>query len=287
MAAKLTLKCCRSGGMFASARDMTKVGLAILRSTLMKASTTRRWLKPVSYTADMMAGVSSPWGTRRIHIPGPNPHRSITAFTKAGRTKYHLAVASMLPDWGLGFTVLGAGNFSGNIGFEFLDYIGSVLIPGYDTAARSQANATYGGLYVSTTDEDSWLSIRTDPDKPGMGIGQWLSNGTNMVVVGLQLSAGVWDPPIQAAVRLYYTGREVVEADGSKRQAFKAMFEDEGYPNRDQPKPFSTDCGIWLSQTGVTYGALPLDEFIFHLDPNGRVTGVENIALRAFLEKVA
>jgi hypothetical protein len=272
--------------MFASAGDITKLGLAILRSTLLRPATTRRWLKPVSYTADMMAGVSAPWGTRRIRVPGPNPHRSITAYTKAGRTKYHLATISMLPDWGLGFTVLGAGNFSGSSAFDFLDFMGSVLIPAYDAAARNQANATYGGLYVSETVQNSWLYISTDPTKPGMGVGPWFSNGTNMVVVGLQVAAGVWDPPIQPSVRLYYTGREAVAADGSRRQAFKAIFEDEGFPNRDWPMPFSTDCGTWLSQTGVTYGSLPLDEFIFHLDPKGKVTGVENIALRTILKKM-
>jgi hypothetical protein len=108
-----------------------------------------------------------------------------------------------------------------------------------------------------------------------------------MLLVGLQLAAGVWDPPQQAAARLYYTGREAVAADNFKRQAFKAVFEDEGYPSRDQVMPFSTDCAMWLSQTGVTYGSLPLDEFIFHFNPQGEVTAVENIALRVVLKKVA
>jgi hypothetical protein len=54
--------------MYSSSGDMSSLGRAILRSTLLKPAMTRRWLKPTSFTSDPKALVGMPWGIRRIQL---------------------------------------------------------------------------------------------------------------------------------------------------------------------------------------------------------------------------
>lgn len=272
--------------MYSSAKDLTTLGLSILKSTLIKPAQTRRWLKPVDFTSDFVASVGSPWGIRRINISTTSDYRNILTYVKAGRFRWYSSLVALLPDWDLGFTILGAGNYTDNIGFEFADLIGEVVIPAYDYIARDEADKTYSGVYSSNSGLNSSLTISTNSSKPGLGIGPWISNGTDMVDYGLRLNTGSSTPGAQPEVRLYYSKREAVAADGSKRQAFKAVFEDTGFPPTEG-KMFSTDCASWLALTGVTYGAQPLDEFVFNLDPSGNVVSLENVALRDTLYKVS
>jgi hypothetical protein len=103
------------------------------------------------------------------------------------------------------------------------------------------------------------------------------------VVMGANVSQDYW-PKVQPSVRLYPTGLQDSQPDGSKLVAFKAVFEDLSLPSVSGP--FSTDCATWVSVTGIVYGSKPLDEFIFHIDSSGKVTSVENAALRVKLNKV-
>jgi hypothetical protein len=269
--------------MFSSAADLSTLGLAILKSSLISPTLTRRWLKPIAFTADMRAALGIPWGLRRIPLSDTNPYRTITSFNKGGAIRYYSVLLTLIPDWDIGFTVLLAGNVTS--GFPFADLIGQALIPAFDAVARDEANTLYSGTYSSNDNINSSLVVSTDPTKPGLGVGPWISNGTDMVNMALRLQSGSKSPANTPEVRLYWTGLESVAADGSKRQAFKAVFEDTGFTLPDQPKMFSTNCAAWLSQTGTTYGGLPLDEFVFHLDPAGKVVGIENLGLRTTLSK--
>ena len=56
--------------MFTSAGDLTQLGRAIMKSTLIKPSVTRRWLKPSSFLPDPRSAVGAPWGIRQIPIEG-------------------------------------------------------------------------------------------------------------------------------------------------------------------------------------------------------------------------
>lgn len=294
--------------MFSSANDISTLGLAILGSRLIKPSLTRRWLQPTAYTADIRAAVGIPWGLRRIPLSDTNPHRTITSFNKGGEIRHYGAILSLLPDWDIGFTILRAGNDTGGSGFGFADLIGASLIPAFDAATRRSADALYSGEYAAREEggggggdgdggsgEDgggvpalnSSLVVSTDPSKPGLGVGPWISNGINMMNVVLQLQSGNPYAAVAPAARLYWTGLETVADDGSRRQSFKAVFEDEGLPFPNKTGMFSTTCAAWLSQSGVTYGSLPLDEFVFEVNPEGKVVSVENLALRAKLYKIS
>jgi hypothetical protein len=270
--------------MYSSANDLSTLGRGILSSKLIKPSLTRRWLNPVTFSADFLASVGSPWGIRRIQLAKETqPHRTLSVLTKAGTFRKYTAFITLLRDFNLGFTIMMAGtpaisNFFG------ADLLGAALIPAYDAVARDEADKKYSGTYVARSTSsngtfgNSSLTISTDPNKPGLGVGPWTSNGTNMVDLAIKLQSGSEYAPLKPDARLYYTQLDTKTSNGT-RQAWKAIFEDTGGPAAGQ-QLWSTDCGAWVGVTGITYGSLPLDEFIFNMDGNGKVVSVENIALR-------
>jgi hypothetical protein len=275
--------------MYASASDLSRLGRGILSSTLIKPALTRRWLNPVTFASDFLASVSSPWGLRRIQLDKINqPHRTLTVYTKAGTFKRYTAFITLLKDYNLGFTIMMAGDTPLN-NFYGADLLGQSLIPAYDAVARDEADRLFSGTYVQrdgVNGTDSSISISTSANKPGLGISRWMSNGTDMISMALVLQTGLPLSRLKTPeARLYYTLLDGKTANGT-RQSFKAVFEDTGGPALGQ-QLWSTDCGSWVGVTGVTYGSLPLDEFIFERDASGNVVSVENLALRAKYWKVS
>jgi hypothetical protein len=277
--------------MYASTNDLSTLGRAILSSQLIKPALTRRWLRPISFSADPAASVGAPWGLRRIQLqPTTQPFRALTAFVKAGTFQVYSSFISLIPEYNLGITVMIAGN--GPLSnFEIADFMGAALIPAYDIAARNEASLVFAGTYVSAgtgTDGaalNASMTITTDRAKPGLGIVSWISNGTNMLDLAVKVQSGVDATPHNAEARLYYTQLESKIAYGGKQQSWKAVFEDTGVSWVDGGL-FSTACGAWVGITGVTYGSLPLDEFVFTFDAASRVVSVTNLALRSTLYKI-
>jgi hypothetical protein len=278
--------------MYASASDLSTFGRAILSSRLIKPSLTRRWLNPVTFSADFLASIGAPWGIRRIQLAKETqPHRTISVYTKAGTFRKYTAFITLLKEFNLGFTIMMAGTPALN-NFLGADLLGASLIPAYDAVARDEADKKYSGLYVArpsfvngTTGNSSSLTISTDSSKPGLGVGPWTSNGINMVDMAIKLQSGSDATPKRAEARLYYTQLDTKTSSGGMRQSWKAIFEDTSGPAAGQ-QLWSTDCGAWVGVTGVTYGSLPLDEFIFNMDSAGKVVSVDNLALRLTYYKI-
>jgi hypothetical protein len=278
--------------MYASASDLSTFGRAILSSKLIKPSLTRRWLNPVTFSADFLASIGAPWGIRRIQLAKETqPHRTISVYTKAGTFRKYTAFITLLKEFNLGFTIMMAGTPALN-NFLGADLLGASLIPAYDAVARDEADKKYSGLYVArpsfvngTTGNSSSLTISTDSSKPGLGVGPWTSNGINMVDMAIKLQSGSDATPKRAEARLYYTQLDTKTSSGGMRQSWKAIFEDTSGPAAGQ-QLWSTDCGAWVGVTGVTYGSLPLDEFIFNMDSAGKVVSVDNLALRLTYYKI-
>ncbi|KAI8939053.1 hypothetical protein NX059_004891 [Plenodomus lindquistii] len=279
------------GNMYSSPNDLSAIGRAILSSSLIRPSLTRRWLNPITYTSDIAAALGAPWGIRRIQLaPELQPHRTLSVFTKAGTFRRYTAFITLIRDFQLGFTIMVAGKPAFLNNFSGADLLGESLIPAYDAVARDEANKLYSGIYVGQDAaggfaNNTWLTVSTDPLKPGLGIGPWFSNGTDMMEMSLKLQTGLDFKPLRPEARLYYTQLESPTLNGGKNQAWKAIFEDTGAP-AGKRQMFSTDCGSWVGVTGVTYGSLPLDEFVFSFNKNGKVVSVTNIALRSTLYKL-
>lgn len=270
--------------MYSSIADLSTLGRSILSSTLLPPALTRRWLKPSSLSSELLAGVGHPWGVRRIPLPVyAHGKRVVDAFNKAGRIGYYSSLLVLLPDYGVGFSVLMAGeDIPGNANFGLADALGAQLLPALEAAAREQAEGKFAGEYVDEGNVLSRLRLTTQVDRPGLGVEGWVSNGTDMMTVAVVMQGGY--APVEPSVRLYPTGLETVRGDGSRKVAFKGVFEDLNLPAREGTM-FSTDCGTWVSFTGVTYGTQPLDQFVFDVDAEGEVLSIESLALRSVMKR--
>ncbi|KAI1266985.1 beta-lactamase/transpeptidase-like protein [Xylariaceae sp. FL1019] len=277
-----------AGNIYASVGDMSTLGRSILNYELLDPVTTRRWLKPFSFSTDPHASVGVPWGARRVNVNG-QPYRWITAYNKAGRISDYSSVLAIIPDYDIGIAVLLAGNLPANANFGLLDTIGEVLIPAVEEAARAEAGSIYSGHYTfaNTSQLNSSMTIDTD-DQPGLGVSQWFSNGTDFLWTSTVLQQEYY--PLTPRVRLYPSGLESTNADGSKKVVFKAVFEDAGAPDH-ATSMFSTDCATWINVESVIYGSSAMDELMeltfrrFNLDSSGKVISVTSPSLRVTLDK--
>ena len=267
--------------MFASSRDISRFGKAILASELLPEPMTRRWIRPVTFTSDPMAALGSPWGIRRINMG--QMYDWIFGYQKAGRIGDYSALMILIPGLDIGFTLLTAGPMPVNMNFDFADTMGAFLLPAIYGTARQETKDLYSGNYKSSDPAlNSSMTLSVD-DKPGISVDRWVSNGTDMRYMSVMLSfktTTVGEPRI----RLFPTGLETVNEDGSKKASFKATFEDATSAAR-VGRLFSTDCATWLSATSTVWAARSLDQFVFHYDPSGKVVKVEPLALRAPLDK--
>ncbi|KAI0018873.1 beta-lactamase/transpeptidase-like protein [Xylariomycetidae sp. FL0641] len=269
-----------TGNMYASVADLSRLGRAIFRNAVLPAAQTRRWLKPAALTSEIHEGVSYPWGFRRIPLGG---NRVADAYSKAGSINKYMSLLVLLPDYDVGFAALLAGNWPGNANWDVADALGEVLLPALEAAARAQAAAAYAGAYQAADGTlNSSLVLGVDGEAPGLGIRSWVSNGTDMLAtaVGHVLNYNATGPD----ARLYPTGLEQVLDDGGRRVAFKMLVENLDAPDRGA-RMFSTNCGTWVAQSVAVYADLPIDQFVFTLDPQGAVVAVEPLALRARLLK--
>src|SRR5690349_10833062 len=122
-----------AGNMYSSVSDISALGRAILKSTLLRPAQTRRWLKPAALTSELVAGVSYPWGVRRIVLPEANGKRTVDAYNKAGRVGYYGSLLNLLPDWDVGFSiVIGGPSIPGNMNFNLADILGQQLLPAFE-----------------------------------------------------------------------------------------------------------------------------------------------------------
>jgi hypothetical protein len=267
--------------MYSSARDIATFGTAILNFQQLSPAMTRRWIKPFSFSSDPRASVGAPWGARRIPL-GPE-YREVTGYNKAGRIGSYTALMALIPDYDVTFSIMIAGDLPNNINFAMADSIGNYLVPALELASKNEAGQVYAGHYVTNSTLNSSMTIQID-DKPGLSISQWFSNGTDfrLTAVSLQIEY----VPTEPSIRLYTSGLQQTYADGSRRIVFKAMLEDlSATPITNQM--FSTDCGGWVGIESVVYATASIDEIIFHMNANGKVTAVEIPALRITLNKVA
>lgn len=85
-------------------------------------------------------------------------------------------------------------------------------------------------------------------------------------------------------IRLYPAELEGDGPDGGQRVVFKAVFEDADAPSQTNAM-FSTDCATWINVASVIYGSAAMDELIFDVDSEGKVTSVTLPSLRVTLDK--
>ncbi|KAJ5674717.1 uncharacterized protein N7477_004651 [Penicillium maclennaniae] len=247
-------------------KDMSIFGRAILNSSLLPRSTTRRWMKPLTHTSSLDYAVGAPW-----EILSFGDERPIDLYTKSGDIGTYSCVLALDPDHGAGFVVLGAGDNTHVSLALASDLVSASLLPALEKAAKNHANTRFAGKYALNTGNSS-ITITTD-DGPGLAVTSWVNNGTDMFPGYMTLN-GISDPS-QLSIRLYPTG---LESPGQL-----SLSGDLG----TGIGPFTSSCITWVTVDSLVYGNVGLDEFVFKLDKNGNAVSVSPRVLRTVLPKTS
>ncbi|KAH7250862.1 beta-lactamase/transpeptidase-like protein, partial [Fusarium tricinctum] len=254
-----------AAGVYSSIADLRRIGRSILTYELLSPAQTRRWMKPVTFTADPHVAVGAPW---EIAKAPSTSGRASWMYTKGGQIGSYNSLVALLPDWGVGITVLAAGSNSAGVTGVLPGLIASKLVPALEEAAKTQANLTYGGHYGS---RESNMTIAVDSNLPGLGVTSWFHNGHDMFdsIRSMITGPGTSNGPGHVSMRLYRTGLETYSCRREKKESWRAVYE-----VLDPASPPASRCVSWFSVDSVTYGGESIDKFVFDLVENGVAQGL-------------
>jgi len=264
-----------TGGLYSSANDISKLGRAILNNTLLDPNTTRAWMKPTVFGNDLVGAVGRPW---EIYRADTIPSRGvIDMYAKSGDIGSYHTFFVVVPDYNIGMLAIVAGEGDHTwIEASVVD----IVFPALEAVAREQAHAAYAGTYRATNGLNSSLTLSTSVDSPGLGITNWVSNGTNMLDVFSALSKAPFGPDM---LRILPTNLERKNSDGTTEVSWRISFDILGH--RQPSGPFSA-CGTWVAVDSLGYGEHALDQIEFTLGKDGRVASVNPRAFKIAMQKV-
>ena len=259
------------GAMFSSANDMSKIGRAILASSLLPDNSTRAWLKPTSHTSSLIGAVGLGWEIFRATVGPPEHNRVVDLYTKSGNVAGYGANFVLIPDHGVGFVVLSAGT-RGRVPYAISGIIADALLPALDEAARVEAASNLAGTYAAPGSLDASVVLSSAPGVLGLTVKKWISNGTDI----LAMLFGI--PAASEKYQLYPSN--FVSDNGTKGSWRGTYLSTAGGSG-----PFSA-CPSWGALDRPTYGVYGLDEFEFHIGGDGKAIAVEPKALKIVLNRV-
>ncbi|KAF4970329.1 hypothetical protein FSARC_2649, partial [Fusarium sarcochroum] len=234
-----------SGGVFSTTNDLSKLGISILNNTLLPANVTRWWMKPQSNTAQLDIQVGAPWEIVRSTDPKSGVVTDI--YSKSGDGAFVTTWLMLIPDFGVGFTVLTANPVESTrlrIASALADHMLEKVLPSLWKQAAKEAGTNFGGSYVSTTkglNSSLTLAVNmTEGAPPGLVITNFISNSTDVI----KARDGIFN------TRLVPTTAE------------NGTISMRGLTSGDLPKTNVTlfskmMASDWINSPGAFYGALP------------------------------
>lgn len=265
-----------SGGLFSTTNDLSKLGVALLNSTLLPSEKTREWMKPVTHTSSLRYSVGSPWEIHRFVHAGSGVVTDL--YTKLGDSGFYGGIVVVIPDFDAGFTLLSASTQASRSSEALLaiDLIVDTLLPALMEQAAIEAAQKFAGTYKAE-DLNSSLTLTVVPPTqpaPGLNISSWISNGTDITDLVPTLLGGPGSRLVPSIVTEQVTGEIAFRAYtatqtrgpgvGSSSLLFSSFY----------------DLGDWTMLDQLTWGGIATSLFVFDVEGNGTVKSVTPGAYR-------
>ncbi|KAK9771000.1 putative Beta-lactamase/transpeptidase-like protein [Seiridium cardinale] len=243
-----------AGGYYSNINDMRTIGKAMLNSTLLSPVQTRRWMKPAAFTSNPDFAVGAPWEIMRA--PG-SPVSWM--YTKSGDLGMYSALVGLMPDLGLGFSVLAGGASTTAQVATVASIVSAQFVPALWDQAKDETSEIYGGTYIDESTNSTFV-VSVASDSPGLLVEEFTIGGEDVIsLLGSMLGSSL-------TVRLYPMGLSQAGIDGSIAVSWRAIFETAALQSTSTP---SRSCVSWEMVNQYLYGGVGLDEFLFLLDPSG------------------
>lgn len=252
----------------------------------MTRAQTEWWLKPATFIPDTYTIIGAPWEI----VPFPPTSRFPTRlYTKSGSIGLYNSRWGLVPDYNVGFTILGAGVASGVAVVVISDLVTGAFIPAVQAAAAEQAASLMVGTYSDPSgvlQATVILDINNSTNGSVLTLESLVYNSTDLLgLVGLYL--GVNTSQVIVTANMYPTDL-VAQGAGPNDTDLSSWRVSFGYALVDTTLdptsqllasfvgPFSQQCGGWGNVDGLTYGPTALDEVLFSIDPaTGEALGFE------------
>ena len=250
-------------------KDLSTAGAAILSSRLLPSAATRRWLKPVSHTSNLVNSVGRPWIIYSATADQDPINPVVEVFTSYSTIGHYASYIGLVPDYNVGYTILAADQNGAPDLNAYADIV-AALVPALEANAYLSAKQNFGGSYTSNNDQ---VTIAVNDSLPGMAFTSLTVNGTDIKARYAQL---LDINPNAFSFTLYPTNLQTAAGDdGHSRVAFRAVFQDED-ALVDAGTP---TCVSWQDVDTLTSGTRALDLVVFTVDEDGRAVSLEVPAL--------
>ncbi|KAF7521279.1 hypothetical protein PCG10_008380 [Penicillium crustosum] len=265
-----------SGGLFSTTNDLSKLGVALLNSTLLPSEKTREWMKPITHTSSLRYSVGSPWEIHRFVHAGSGVVTDL--YTKLGDSGFYGGIVVVIPDFNAGFTLLSASTQASRSSEALLaiDLIVDAILPALMEQAAAEAAQKFAGTYKAE-DLNSSLTLAVVPPNqpaPGLNITSWVSNGTDITALVSTLLGGPGSRLVPSIINEQVTGEIAFRAYtatqsrgpgvGSSSSLFSSFY----------------DLGDWTMLDQLTWGGIATSLFVFDVEGNGTVKSVTPGAYR-------
>ena len=115
-------------------------------------------------------------------------------YTKSGNIGSYGAQVALLPDHGVGFSVLAAGTTAARHVEILAGMVSAAYAPALEAAAKEEACSVYAGTYQDEK-SNSTLTVAVKDSDPGLVVSEWIFHGSDVLtlygeIVGANASAG-------------------------------------------------------------------------------------------------
>jgi len=165
-----------TGGIYASAADMTKF-LRYILTSYNAIATGVNWLMPASWAEGMGSFYGMPFEIFRTDRILKESRRPVTFVTKSGGLLGYTSRVYILPEYGLGITILVGGD--AGLLSEIQEIVTVGLVRATEEAVWRDVGRVYDGFYTSTDASlNSSMKLTSSPSS-GLAIESFISNGTD------------------------------------------------------------------------------------------------------------
>ena len=204
----------------------------------------------------------------------------VDVYTKGGNLDGYSSLVALVPDYDFvfGLTSAGPDTNSGVVNVLFSKVL-TALVPAFEAANKAQAKEVYEGTYTSGSDS---ITLKVD-DGPGLLVTKFKVNGVSTVIDGVGALFGATAPG-QTELRLYPT-----DLTAGNQTAWQGVYDT--LPAAEVAKEnkllFFADgtCQSWSELALQSYGTVPLDQFVFTADEQGKNVRINARAWRTVMTR--
>ncbi|KAL8777748.1 MAG: hypothetical protein Q9194_002383 [Teloschistes cf. exilis] len=263
-----------TSGIYSTASDLALFARSILTHKLIDEPATNAWLKPHSASFNWEFAYGMPWEIFRTSDILPDSHRIQTIITKSGNLRGYMSKLLLIPEYDVALVLLIAGD--GNALAWIMEEILQAVVPDLEEIARRQTGDRLTGTYASSdTRIDSSISVEVQGSS-GLVVTSWISNSTDFLSKYADMATPRERSGEPSRVQLLPTETR----RGRNGEVWRAQ-----HVPRELPSTGIINVHLINDVDWFNYASHSVQEFVFHLDSQGRADAVELPAFRITLTK--